>query len=388
MTTDTRANIRLAQLHLYVDIHLHDRYLAPPLALVVAALLTNWVPVAWAAAWAGAELLIIANYIRVYRAFKRSNATPRDEPRWARRIAIAHGAHMLAWSSLVFWAWQPGSFPSLVFIMLVHIGLISLTTSMSNAHLRILAFDMIFPILALLGPPLLEFSWFNVGLCLLGAGFSALMLLVARQINAYSTEALQLRQRNDILIRELESQASRDSLTGLVNRRYFLAEANRQIQAAQRSPQVLALMIIDLDHFKQVNDQYGHLGGDEVLVAVVDALSRHLRTGDWLGRLGGEEFALLLPETTQAEAMETAERLRQATAALHLDIQGHPVNPTVSIGIALLDKEDLSLSNLMHRADLAMYAAKTQGRNRVVCATPAVSPEMVSPRANTAAIPV
>ena len=388
MTTDTRANIRLAQLHLYVDIHLHDRFLAPPLALVVAALLTNWVPVAWAAAWAGAELLIIANYIRVYRSFKRSNATPRDEPRWARRIAIAHGAHMLAWSSLVFWAWQQGSFPSLVFIMLVHIGLISLTTSMSNAHLRILAFDMIFPILALLGPPLLEFSWFNVGLCLLGAGFSALMLLVARQINAYSTEALQLRQRNDILIKELESQASRDSLTGLVNRRYFLAEANKQFQAAQGSPQVLALMIIDLDHFKLVNDQYGHLAGDEVLVAVVDAMSRHLRTGDCLGRLGGEEFALLLPETTQAEAMETAERLRQATAALHLDIQGHPVNPTVSIGIALLQKEDHSLSSLMHRADLAMYAAKTHGRNRVVCATPAMSPEMLSPGANTAAIPV
>lgn len=388
MTTDTRANIRLAQLHLYVDIHLHDRFLAPPLALVVAALLTNWVPVAWAAAWAGAELLIIANYIRVYRAFKRSNATPRDEPGWARRIAIAHGAHMLAWSSLVFWAWQQGSFPSLVFIMLVHIGLISLTTSMSNAHLRILGFDMIFPILALLGPPLLEFSWFNVGLCLLGAGFSALMLLVARQINAYSTEALQLRQRNEILIRELESQASRDSLTGLVNRRYFLAEANKKLQAAQRSPQVLALMIIDLDHFKQVNDQYGHLAGDEVLVAVVDALSRHLRTGDCLGRLGGEEFALLLPETTQAEAMETAERLRQATAALHLDIQGHPVQPTVSIGIALLQKEEHSLSSLMHRADLAMYAAKTHGRNRVVCDTPAVPPEMVSPRANAAAIPV
>jgi len=271
--------------------------------------------------------------------------------------------------------------------MQVHIGLIALTTSMSNAHLRILALDMIFPILALLGPPLLEFSWFNVGLSLLGAGFSALMLLVARQNNAYSTEALQLRQRNDILIRELESQASRDSLTGLVNRRYFLAEANQQLQAAHRSPQALALLIIDLDHFKQVNDQYGHLAGDEVLVAVVDALSQHLRTADCLGRLGGEEFALLLPATTLSEAMETAERLRQATAALHLDIQGHPVLPTVSIGIALLQKDDLSLSKLMHRADLAMYAAKTQGRNRVVCATPSVAPAMSAPSADPAGNP-
>lgn len=388
MTIDTRADIRLAQLHLYVDIHLHDRYLAPPLTLVVAALLTNWVAVPWAAAWAGAELLIIANYIRVYRAFKRSNAAPRDEPRWTRRIALAHGAHMLAWSSLVFWAWQPASFPSLIFIMMVHIGLIALTTSMSNARLRILALDMIFPILALLGPPLIEFSWFNVGLCLLGGGFCTLMILVARQVNAYSTEALQLRQRNEILIRELESQASRDSLTGVVNRRYFLAEANQKIQAAQHSSQILALLIIDLDHFKQVNDQFGHLAGDEVLVAVVDALSRHLRTGDCLGRLGGEEFALVLPETTQAEAIEMAERLRQAAAAVHLDIQGCPVQPTVSIGIALLQEGEQSLSELMHRADLAMYAAKTQGRNRVVCDTPARRPAIPSPSANTASLPV
>jgi diguanylate cyclase (GGDEF)-like protein len=367
MMTDPRADIRLAQLHLYVDIHLHDRYLAPPLTLVVAALLTNWVPVSWAAIWAVAELLIIANYIRVYQAFKRSDAGPSDESHWAKRIALAHGAHMLAWSSLVFWAWQHDNFASLVFIMLVHIALIALTTSMSNAHLRTLERDMVFPVMALLGPPLLELSWFNVGLSLLGLGFSVLMLLVARQINAYSTEALQLRQRNEILIRELESQASRDALTGLINRRYFLAEANRQLQAAHRSSHVLALLIIDLDHFKQINDQYGHLAGDEVLSAVVDAFKRNLRTGDCLGRLGGEEFALLMPETTQAEATETAERLRQAAAALQLTLQGQAIQQTVSIGIALLKQEDVSLSSLMHRADLAMYAAKTQGRNRVVC---------------------
>lgn len=371
MTTDTRTDIRLAQLHLYVDIHLHDRYLAPPLTVVVAIMLTNWVPTLWAASWALAELLIIANYIRVYRSFKRGNPAARDERTWARRIALAHGAHMLAWSSLVFWAWQPGSFPSLVFIMLVHMGLIALTTSMSNAHLRMLACDMIFPIFALLGPPLLEPSWFNFGLCLLGGGFSALMILVARQINAYATEALQLRQRNEILIGELEAQASRDSLTGLLNRRYFMSSATQQLQAAHRSRQTLALLIIDLDHFKQVNDQYGHLAGDEVLVAVADTFTRHLRSGDCLGRLGGEEFALLRAGTTPAEIAETAERLRQATAALRLDIQGHCVQPTVSIGIALLQDGEQSLSSLMHRADLAMYAAKTQGRDRVICAEPA-----------------
>jgi diguanylate cyclase (GGDEF)-like protein len=388
MTTDTRAVTRLAQLHLYVDIHLHDRFLAPLLTLVVAAMLTNWVPVSWSAIWAVAELLIITNYIRVYRAFKRSNAGPADEPHWAKRIALAHGAHMLAWSSLVFWAWQHGNFASLVFIMLVHIALIALTTSMSNAHLRTLRLDMVFPILALLGLPLLEPSWFNLGLSLLGLGFSVLMLLVARQINTYSTDALQLRQRNEVLIRELELQASRDTLTGLVNRRYLLAEANQQLQTALRTPHRLALLIIDLDHFKQINDQYGHLAGDEVLVAVVDAFKRHLRTGDCLGRLGGEEFALFMPGATQAEATDMAERLRQAAAALQLNLQGHPLRQTVSIGIALLQKDDVSLSTLMHRADQAMYAAKTQGRNRVVCEQSGSPPETGSLNAATALQPV
>lgn len=158
---------------------------------------------------------------------------------------------------------------------------------------------MVFPVFALLDLPLLELSWFNVGLSQLGLGFSVLMLLVARQINAYSTDAL------------------------------------------------------------------------------------HLRTGDCLGRLGGEEFALLMPEATLAEASETAERLRQAAAVLQLNLQGHAVRQTVGIGIALLQKEDTSLSSLMHRADLAMYAAKTQGRNRVVCEQPSPPAESQNLSANT-----
>lgn len=366
MTTDSRMGIRLAQLHLYVDIHLHDRYLAPPLALIAAALLTNWVPVTWAALWAVIELAIVANYIRVYRAFKRADVQPRDERRWANRIAVAHGAHMLAWSSLVFWAWQQGNFSSLIFIMMIHMGLIALTAAMSNAHLRLLTLDMIFPVLAFLGLPLVDPSWFNVGLSLLGGCFTALMIQVGRQINAYTTEALQLRQRNEALIAELESQAFRDSLTGIVNRRYFLATAERHLLAARQHANPLALLIIDLDHFKQINDQYGHLAGDEVLVAVVDACVHHLRSGDCLGRLGGEEFALLLPDATWSEAMETAERLRRATETLAVAVGDNVVHPTVSIGVALLATTDGSLSSLMHRADLAMYSAKMQGRNRVV----------------------
>ncbi|RIX45090.1 MAG: GGDEF domain-containing protein [Rhodocyclales bacterium GT-UBC] len=368
MTPDSRMSLRLAQLHLYVDIHRHDLYVAPVLAVVVAGLISTWVPVAWAATWLLLELAIIAHYLWVYRQFKRANPPARDERRWANRIARAHGAHMLAWSSLVIWAWQVGNFSSLIFVMLVHVGLISLTVSMSNAHLRLLCLDMIFPVVALVGPPLLEPGWMNIGLTCLGGGFCVLMMLVGRQINAYTTEAIELRQRNEILIKELESQASRDSLTGIINRRYLLDTAKQQLQRVGEDGAMLALMIIDLDHFKDINDRYGHLGGDEVLVAVVDACVGHLRSGDSLGRLGGEEFALLLPDTPLPAAREAAERLRQTVESLSIPLQGDIVRPTVSIGIALADQPGTALSTLLHDADLAMYAAKTQGRNRVVCA--------------------
>lgn len=368
MSTDTRMGVRLAQLHLYVDIHRHDLFVAPILAVVVAGLISSWVPLAWAGTWLAIELVIIAHYLWVYRQFKSTNPPAREERQWANRIARAHGAHMLAWSSLVIWAWQPGNFSSLIFVMLVHVGLISLTVSMSNAHLRLLVLDMIFPVLALVGPPLLEPGWFNIGLTLLGGGFALLMVLVGRQINSYTTEAIELRQHNEVLIKELESQASRDSLTGVVNRRYFLEAAKRLLQQPRSESTPLALLIIDLDHFKTVNDRYGHLGGDEVLVAVVYACVAHLRTGDYFGRLGGEEFALLLPGNSLAEAKETAERLRQATEALCIPLQGDTVRPTISVGIALAKPDETNLSDLMRRADLAMYAAKEQGRNRVVCA--------------------
>lgn len=368
MSTDTRMGVRLAQLHLYVDIHRHDLFVAPILAVFVAGLISSWVPLAWAGTWLAIELAIIANYLWVYRQFKRANPPAREERPWANRIARAHGAHMLAWSSLVIWAWQPGNFSSLIFVMLVHVGLISLTVSMSNAHLRLLVLDMIFPVLALVGPPLLEPGWFNVGLSLLGGGFAVLMVLVGRQINRYTTEAIELRQRNEVLIKELESQASRDSLTGVVNRRYFLETAKSRLQAPRSESTPIALLMIDLDHFKTVNDRYGHLGGDEVLVAVVDACVAHLRTGDTFGRLGGEEFALLLPGNSLSEARETAERLRQAIEALSIPLQGDTVRPTISVGIAMAKPDETNLSDLMRRADLAMYEAKAQGRNRVFCA--------------------
>ncbi|MEW6695514.1 MAG: GGDEF domain-containing protein [Pseudomonadota bacterium] len=368
MIADPRARVRLAQLHLYVDVHRHDRFVAPVLTVITGLLLSHWVPMSWALTWLGIELLIIAHYLWVYRRFKQAQPPPSEERRWANRVALAHGAHMLAWSSLVVWAWRPGDFGNLMFVMLVHVGLISLTVSMSHAHLRLLLLDMLPPVLALIAPPLLEPSVFHIGLSALGMAFCALMLLVGRQINAATTEAIELRQRNEQLIRELQSQASRDALTGVINRRYLMETGARLLQQHRHSGEPLALLIIDLDHFKQINDLHGHLGGDEVLVAVVNTCVQLVRASDCFGRLGGEEFALILPNTQFAQARDLAERLRTAIAALAISVKTETIRPTISVGVAMASDDDVTLSDLLRRADMAMYDAKAGGRNRVVCA--------------------
>ena len=363
-----RTRVSLQQLRLYIDNHLHDRYLAPPLTVVVAALLTMWVPVWQAALWAGLELLVIAAYIGVYVRFRRAAPAPVQAGLWARRIAVAHGAHMTMWSSIVVWAYQPGDLVNLMFIMLVHVGLISLTVTMSNPSRRLLLSDLAAPTIALIAPPLLDGSLFSLGLTALGTLYIGLMLMVGLKIHASTTEALVLRQRNDELILELEQEVRRDSLTGVSNRRHFVATCQTELQRAARYRHPLALLMVDIDHFKKINDTYGHLAGDQVLRMVAQACAEAVRANDCLARLGGEEFAVLMPETMLDEAQAAAERLRLAVAQLRCPLQDKVVKPTVSIGVAAADERGETLSSLMRRGDHAMYEAKARGRNQVVVA--------------------
>jgi diguanylate cyclase (GGDEF)-like protein len=160
---------------------------------------------------------------------------------------------------------------------------------------------------------------------------------------------------------EFERLATKDSLTGALMRRAWDSAAQLELDRCRRHGRALSLVAMDLDHFKHINDTYGHLAGDKALVDFVAQANLHLRRQDQLGRLGGEEFVLLLPETSQEEALVVAERIRAATEAA-------TTTPhfTVSMGVATLLASDMTLQHLMSRADAAMYRAKDQGRNRVV----------------------
>ena len=171
------------------------------------------------------------------------------------------------------------------------------------------------------------------------------------------------RERAFSLELELEAQAIEDSLTGVLSRRGFGKAADAVVARSLRRSEPVGVLVIDLDHFKAVNDTFGHAGGDAVLREATKAWRTVLRESDLLGRLGGEEFAVLLPLTDLRQAREVAERLREATSRLSLTALPS-LRVTTSVGVAALRPQE-SLAQALERADLALYQAKRAGRNRV-----------------------
>ncbi|MEW5773879.1 MAG: transporter substrate-binding domain-containing protein [Thermodesulfobacteriota bacterium] len=165
---------------------------------------------------------------------------------------------------------------------------------------------------------------------------------------------------------DLVRLATLDELTRLPNRRHFLEQARREVERSRRYGSALSLLMVDVDHFKVVNDTHGHAGGDAALRALAETGRRLLRDADLMGRLGGEEFSLLLPETDLTQAVVVAERLRSAVQAMQVPLPGGgAAEVTVSVGVAALGPGGENMEELMRRADNALYAAKDRGRNRV-----------------------
>jgi diguanylate cyclase (GGDEF)-like protein len=166
-----------------------------------------------------------------------------------------------------------------------------------------------------------------------------------------------------------EIRAATDGLTGLPNKRAVTDAMKRMFAQASTTASPLALLLLDLDNFKQVNDQRGHPVGDQILASVGAVLRSVLRARDFAGRNGGEEFAILLPDTESAPALEIAERVRAAVAGISLP--GSDVSITTSIGVVSFPDHAATLDRLERLADAALYLAKRQGKNRVELADPA-----------------
>jgi diguanylate cyclase (GGDEF)-like protein len=163
----------------------------------------------------------------------------------------------------------------------------------------------------------------------------------------------------------LEYLAMYDYLTGAYNHREFHARLSEEMERARRYARPLALLMLDIDRFKLVNDTYGHQAGDEVLKALSKILQREVRAMDHVARYGGEEFALILPETTGPNALNIAERMRGVIEAASIGAMGREIRVTASIGVAAFPEDAAGEQEMISKADRALYAAKEAGRNRV-----------------------
>ncbi|MGH3442883.1 MAG: diguanylate cyclase [Nitriliruptorales bacterium] len=177
---------------------------------------------------------------------------------------------------------------------------------------------------------------------------------------------------DNVHLHEAAQQASvTDELTGLWNHRYFRQRVQEEVERANRFGHELGLALLDIDHFKDVNDRFGHPAGDDVLVEVSRRITAQLREVDTVARYGGEEIVLVLPETDLDGARRSAERVREVVSGSPIHADGHDLTVTVSLGVAVFPRHARSLEDLVRQADRALYAAKEGGRDRVVVATPA-----------------
>jgi diguanylate cyclase (GGDEF)-like protein len=193
------------------------------------------------------------------------------------------------------------------------------------------------------------------------------------QTIARAVEKKRLKEANQRLLAELENLSRTDALTGVSNRRAFDETLGKEFARARRHGHALGVVMLDIDHFKKVNDTHGHAGGDQVLRAVAATIGSVLREGDALFRYGGEEFAVLLPHTGSDGALRAAQRFVAAVASTPVRVDGQRIHITTSAGVGCLDRSTRDIGELVGKADAALYEAKSEGRNRAVASGPRLS---------------
>ena len=266
---------------------------------------------------------------------------------------LGTGRHALTWVAAVAACEIVG--------WLVHNVLIvgAIKLSDPSAHLRDIALNRE----ALLG----DFAQMDLGILIT-------VVVAVHPVLAVLAVPTVLLARRFMMHAQLLEKSRIDTKTGLLNVSTWESEAEREIARAVRTRSPLALAMIDIDHFKAVNDTYGHLAGDKALRAISGALGEQLRSYDLAGRFGGEEFAILLPQTREDQALRIAERLRTHVAGMTIGVgedaaTGPCIRLTVSVGVAALDRIGPELTDLLAAADAALYLAKQAGRNQTRIAT-------------------
>ncbi|WLI09462.1 GGDEF domain-containing protein [Pseudomonas sp. FP597] len=315
----------------------------------------------WLVLLAASSLLRIKMFVDWFRC-PNSERTP---DRWERRYWITLTLSAGIWGLGAFAVMPTDDRLSQVLVMLFTVGMSVSAVSCYSAYrcmtLASIALVLLPCTLWLLFQP----SPMQVGVAIAVLVFSTFVVSATRKLSDALEKAFRLTRQMEHAHNISTHAAQTDELTGLMNRRAFFEHAQLLYAQCRHHQQPLCALMMDMDHFKQINDTYGHQAGDQVLRQIGGVISASFRKADVYGRLGGEEFAVLLPNTTLETAREIAEQLIKAISGLVSD----PVHGlSASLGVAFTDAVDQDLHGLMNTADKALYRAKAQGRNQVAVA--------------------
>ena len=315
----------------------------------------------WLVVLAGSSLLRVKMFVEWFRC-PNAERTP---DRWERRY----------WMTLVFSAgiWGLGALAvmpaddrlSQVLVMLFTVGMSVSAVSCYSAYRYMTLASMGLVLLPCTLWLLFQPSSMQVGVAIAVLVFSTFVVSATRKLSDALEKAFRLTRQMERAHNISTRAAQTDELTGLMNRRAFFENAQRLYEQCRHNQQPLCALMMDMDHFKEINDTYGHQTGDQVLRQIGGVISASFRKADVYGRVGGEEFAVLLPNTSLETARGIAEQLIKAISSLASEpVQGL----TASLGVASTHAHDQDLHGLMNTADKALYRAKAQGRNQVAVA--------------------
>jgi diguanylate cyclase (GGDEF)-like protein len=342
------------------------------LSHLLVALLTLWI--GWNSSARVSNLIFVGLLVayviygtRSARSFNARQATEESARRAARELYIALAALGIIYN-LIFLNLDLHGVPYALDYQLLILSLYAAGAAASYQHLPGLAIVFI---LSAIGPltvyQLLRGGQKGAFIGILLVIFVTFMSRITIGLHQDVVERLRLTRELRASKEAAERQARVDGLTGLLNRTAFFESGRSLIALSRRHQRPLSVVMADLDHFKMVNDRFGHSAGDVLLAAFAETLRKTQRSSDVCARLGGEEFAILLPETSAAAAIQFAERVRESLATLRAE-EKDSEGVTASFGIAELAPSDASLDTLIDRADRALYKAKAEGRNRTIAA--------------------
>lgn len=315
--------------------------------------------------WLGVLGATVVVRLAVYLLYFRAKPVGPDILAWELPYAVTLLMSSLVWGVGVLWLMPLGESLEQVVILFFLAALVGCSTVLYSAHRGMTVCATVAVLLPITLWLLFQGSHLSMGLAAAAVAFMLIALLGTRVLSA----ALRSRQLLSYELKQVNLMADHvsrtDALTGINNRHSFMELGEQTSRLCLRQAKPLSALLIDVDHFKKINDTYGHSAGDLVLRQLGSLLAQQFRAADVCARIGGEEFAVLLADTDVMAATSVANKFRQGVANTTLQWQSHTLPVTVSIGVATT--YGAHLSTLLKRADAVMYEAKAGGRNRVVC---------------------